>query len=151
MKRSLISASLLALVLFLPGLLQAQPFTIDWFTIAGGGGTSSGGSYTLSGTIGQADAGNMSGGNYSITGGFWSLTATVPVVGSPAINVTQTGGSVVLSWSTSATGFLLESSVNLAVPGGWSTISTIPTVVNGTNYVTNSITAGNRFYRLRHP
>ena len=30
-------------------------FSISWFTIDGGGGTSSGGNFTLSGTIGQPD------------------------------------------------------------------------------------------------
>ncbi len=51
---------------------SAQPFAIDWYTIDGGGGTSSGGNFTLSGTIGQPDAGpTMSGGNFTLTGGFW--------------------------------------------------------------------------------
>lgn len=34
-----------------------SPFTIDWSTIDGGGGTLTGGTFTLSGTIGQHDAG----------------------------------------------------------------------------------------------
>ena len=56
----------------------AQTFTIDWFTIDGGGGTSTGGVYSVSGTIGQPDAGGpMSGGQYSVTGGFWSLLSVV--------------------------------------------------------------------------
>ena len=51
----------------------AQPFEISWYTIDGGGGTSAGGVYSLSGTIGQPDAGPvMSGGVYSLTGGFWA-------------------------------------------------------------------------------
>lgn len=51
---------------------SAQPFAIDWYTIDGGGGTSTGGSFTLSGTIGQPDAGpTMTGGNFALTGGFW--------------------------------------------------------------------------------
>jgi hypothetical protein len=50
----------------------AQYYAIDWYTIDGGGDMfSAGGSYELSGTIGQADAGEMSGGSYSLTGGFW--------------------------------------------------------------------------------
>ena len=50
----------------------AQDYAIDWHTIDGGGEMSStGGSYELSGTIGQHDAGEMSGGTYSLTGGFW--------------------------------------------------------------------------------
>src|SRR5580765_2937247 len=53
----------------------AQTYAIDWFSIDGGGGTSSGGAFSLSGTIGQPDANPqpMSGGNFSLIGGFWSL------------------------------------------------------------------------------
>ncbi|MBM4108262.1 MAG: hypothetical protein FJ255_05545 [Phycisphaerae bacterium] len=47
--------------------------SIDWHTIDGGGGTSAGGSFTVSGTIGQPDAGPvMSGGVFALTGGFWA-------------------------------------------------------------------------------
>lgn len=51
-----------------------QDLAIDWHTIDGGGGTSTGGSYTLSGTIGQPDASAtaMAGGTYTLTGGFWA-------------------------------------------------------------------------------
>ena len=38
-------------------ITHAQSYSIDWFTIDGGGGTSTGGVYSLSGTIGQPDAG----------------------------------------------------------------------------------------------
>ena len=52
---------------------NAQPFAIDWHTIDGGGGTSTGGVYSVSGTIGQPDAGGlMTNGQYSVTSGFWS-------------------------------------------------------------------------------
>lgn len=50
----------------------AQPYSIDWFTIGGGGGTSTGGGYSMSGTIGNPAAGNLSGGGYTLEGGFWS-------------------------------------------------------------------------------
>ena len=62
----------LAFALAAPAAL-AQPFEIDWYTIDGGGGTSSGGTYVLSGTIGQHDAGGtLAGGTYELTGGFWT-------------------------------------------------------------------------------
>lgn len=49
-------------------------------TIDGGGTTSSGGSFELSGTIGQPDAGNQTTGSFQIEGGFWtSEHPTVPV------------------------------------------------------------------------
>ena len=48
-------------------------YDMSWFTIDGGGGTSTGGSYSLSGTIGQHDAGGpLTGGSYSLSGGFWA-------------------------------------------------------------------------------
>jgi hypothetical protein len=73
-------ASLVALSLA-PAAL-AQP-AINWFTIDGGGGTSTGGGFTLSGTIGQHDAGQpMTGGGFTLTGGFW-----------PAFVVNQCGPS----------------------------------------------------------
>ena len=63
-------------------VLNRSPFTasaqsgggydLTWYTIDGGGATfSTGGSYSLGGTIGQADAGVLSGGSYQLNGGFW--------------------------------------------------------------------------------
>jgi hypothetical protein len=64
--------------------LAGPQYTIPWSTIDGGGGTSSGGAYALSGTIGQPDASApLSGGVYTLTGGFW---AGLPEATSPACN-----------------------------------------------------------------
>lgn len=49
---------------------------INWSTIDGGGGTSAGGSFTLSGTMGQPDAGVLSGGSFAVSGGFWAVVQT---------------------------------------------------------------------------
>ncbi|MHC4641241.1 MAG: hypothetical protein ACYS32_06325 [Planctomycetota bacterium] len=46
-------------------------YEISWYTIDGGGGASSGGDFTLTGTIGQPDAAYSRGGNYELLGGFW--------------------------------------------------------------------------------
>ena len=55
-------------------------YDLTWSTIDGGGGTSSGGTYLLDGTIGQFDAGVMSGGAYTLSGGFWgSLNVTAQI------------------------------------------------------------------------
>ncbi|MEE8526903.1 MAG: hypothetical protein V3T72_23460 [Thermoanaerobaculia bacterium] len=45
---------------------------VPWWTVDGGGQTSSGGSFEVTGTIGQPDAGEMSGGTSTVSGGFWS-------------------------------------------------------------------------------
>ena len=47
-------------------------YDLSWSSVDGGGYTfSSGGAYTLGGTVGQPDAGLLSGGNYTLGGGFW--------------------------------------------------------------------------------
>jgi hypothetical protein len=51
--------------------LADGPYEITWYTIDGGGGTSTGGLYTLTGTIGQPDVAWSIGGLYDLLGGFW--------------------------------------------------------------------------------
>ncbi len=48
-------------------------FAINWYTVDGGGGASSGGTFQLVGTIGQSDASPVAqtGGPFSFSGGFW--------------------------------------------------------------------------------
>jgi hypothetical protein len=90
-ERVLLFLFLLAVVLCLTAVatLLASPdeptvLTIPWWTVDGGGGTSKGGSFGLSGTAGQADAGQMSGGTYTLSGGFWvRRTAAVAAVETP--------------------------------------------------------------------
>lgn len=54
-------------------------FDLTWSTIDGGGGHSKGGTFALTGTIGQADAGTTTGGGYVLAGGFWGfLLADTP-------------------------------------------------------------------------
>jgi hypothetical protein len=70
---------LLTLPLWLSTLaIHAQNYSIDWYNVSGGGGTSTGGQFSLSGAIGQPDVGAMAGGSYSLTGGFLSLGAAAP-------------------------------------------------------------------------
>ena len=47
---------LFLLALLLPAIGFAQGYSVDWYKISGGGGTSTNGSYQVSGTIGQPDA-----------------------------------------------------------------------------------------------
>lgn len=68
------------LVLIPSATLFAQDYQITSFTIDGGGASNSvSGSYTLSGTIGQPDAGEpMLVGSYELRSGFW------PAISGPA-------------------------------------------------------------------
>ena len=125
--------------------LHAQSYSIDWYKIAGGGGTSTNGLYSLSGTIGQPDAsGAMSGGGYSVTGGFWSLINVVQTPGAPFLTMTYAGNQAVVSWPVSVTGFTLQTNNNLTT-GVWGNYNGL--VVN--NAVTNSPPKGILFFRLK--
>jgi len=61
----------IALLLIVSTALARSGYDLSWWTVDGGGGTASGGSYTLVGTIGQPDAGILTGGDYTLGGGFW--------------------------------------------------------------------------------
>ena len=96
MKRLLILFPLMALLLISIGTAHAQPardpaapqdtYDLSWYTIDSGGATeSTGGSFSLSGSVAQPDAGALSGGTYTLNGGFWggaavSYRAYLPVV-----------------------------------------------------------------------
>lgn len=62
------------LVVALTGGVAAQEgYDLSWWTVDGGGGMfSTGGNYSLGGTIGQPDAGLLAGPGYTLAGGFWS-------------------------------------------------------------------------------
>jgi len=71
--------ALVAVALLLAGgapIVRAQRetgYSIDWWTVDGGGKTEPNDvGYALSGTIGQPDAVGWSGGGYTLSGGFWS-------------------------------------------------------------------------------
>src|SRR2546426_11429414 len=105
----------LASLVILPSL--AQNYSIDWFTIDGGGGTSSGGQFTLSGTVGQPDAGTLTGGNFELEGGFWSAITVQQVPDAPILKIKLiNGGMAALSWSLSVAGFSLQETTTIAQP-----------------------------------
>lgn len=73
-RRGLCCLAVAVALLAVGGVALAQtggPYNLEWNAIAGGGGSASGGAYSLYGVVGQAGAGvAMTGGNYSLEGGF---------------------------------------------------------------------------------
>jgi hypothetical protein len=126
-------------------ILHAQSYSIDWFKIAGGGGTSTGGLYQVSGTIGQPDAGQvMTNGQFSVTGGFWVLPIAVQTVGAPTLTIVPAApGYATISWSPNTPGFVLQETVSLS-PANWTN-----SVSGPTNPSTISTTLPAKFYRLK--
>jgi hypothetical protein len=71
-------AVLLLAALLLGHPVSARSYGIDWYKVAGGGGTSTNGSLQIDGTVGQPDAsGPLTGGGYSLAGGYVGVIAPV--------------------------------------------------------------------------
>jgi len=127
--------------------VHAQSYSIDWHTIDGGGGTSADGACSVSGAIGQPDAGGpMTGGTFSLTGGFWTLPSVIQTPGAPALSIVPgPGGFAVISWSPATPGFVLQLSDNLTAPN-WSDAPS-----GAANPATVPASSPSKFYRLRKP
>ena len=146
--------STISALIFALGVLiaSAQQYAIPWSKIAGGGGMqSTGGVYSVSGTIGQHDAGGpMVGGPYSLTGGFWSLYA-VQTPGAPVLSIKlTTTNTAQVYWPSPSTGFTLQVNTNLATTNWVTPAESV--IDNGTiKYILVNPPAGQRFYRLKNP
>lgn len=138
-----------AAITVLTGLVvaaSAQNYSIDWHTIDGGGGTSTGGVYSVSGTIGQPDAGMMSGGSFTLAGGFWALPIAVQTTNAPTLSIANGApGFAIISWAPATPGFVLQVSASLSPPA-WTNAPS-----GATNPVTVSATLPARYYRLNKP
>jgi len=130
----------------------AQSFAVENSVIGGGGGTSAGGQFGLTGTIGQPAAGPvMSGGDFSVESSFWNLYVAVQTPGAPLLTVTRAGANVQISWPAEAVGFVLEETGSLSGTVTWLNANATPEVVDGRYVVTLPVQAGQHFFRLRWP
>ena len=148
MKTKLILSAYCCVLVIASGLRAVgQSYSVDWYKNAGGGGTSTGGIYAVSGTIGQPDASAaMTGGSYSLTGGFWSLIAVVQTAGVPNLSIAHSANSVIVSWPNTGS-YTLQQTANLSMANWVASGYTISTS-NGTNSVTVTSPVGNLFFRL---
>jgi hypothetical protein len=146
-----VSILALSLLIFAATSASAQSYSIDWYTIDGGGGTSTGGVYSVSGTIGQPDAGHMSGGNYTLDGGFWGIVAAIQSPGAPLLRVLLTStNTVVIAWPAPSPGFSLQQNTDLKTTV-WTGITNTVSIVGSENQIIVAPPVGNRFYRLKNP
>ena len=131
--------------------IHAQSYSIDWYKVSGGGGTSTGGLYSVSGTIGQHDAGGpMTNGPYSVTGGFWSFYV-LPTDGAPPLGIKLTSTNTVqVFWPSPSAGFRLQVNTNLATTN-WAAPAETTTDNGLVKFIIVNPSAGNHFYRLVSP
>jgi hypothetical protein len=122
-------------------------YSIPWSMIGSGGGTSSGGSYRLSGSLGQLEAsGRMNGGSYSLTGGFWVIDfQQTPGAPTLSLNISQVNNLVSVSWQN-VSGWSLQQNPDAGTTN-W-TVNSSWTTSNGTNYLNLISPPGKMFYRL---
>ncbi len=148
MRTIILSLICLSWAIFRPTQITAQSYSIDWHKISGGGRTSTGGVYSVSGTTGQHDAGGpMTGGNYSLTGGFWALYA-VQTPGAPLLKIfLTTTNTAVVFWPYPSTGWSLQQNGDLSSPG-WVTPSETVNNDGTNNFIIVTPASGNRYYRL---
>jgi hypothetical protein len=128
---------------------KAQSYSINWYKIAGGGGTSSNGIYSVIGTIGQLDASQpMSGGNYTLTGGFWSLLSVVQSPGAPTLTIQRVNPTTIkVLWPYPSTGWTLQQSSSLPT-ANWTSSGGV-THDATSNFITIAPPVGNWFFRLK--
>lgn len=151
---------LLCLCLALPAMagLADEALSIDWYTVDGGGGTTSAGEFTLSGTIGQPDAGTLTfpTADFNLFGGYWGQFGEVAPVGPddrPAMNINLTdANTLVLAWPAAYVGYSVQS--RHADAQDWTDVTTPPPKLVGGEYqvtLTLSPTDAPTFFRLRRP
>jgi len=69
----------------------------------------------------------------------------------PRLRIAPAGDKAVLSWTSNAMGFTLQTVAALSSNNLWTTVTNAQVWSGGRNFVTNAISGTNRFYRLRKP
>ena len=127
----------------------AAQYEISWWTVDGGGATGAvGGTYTLSGTAGQPDAGGpYAGGSYTLHSGFWSLAAG-GAGASADLSITKTDGAATAVPGQAVTYTIVASNAGPTAVTAAAVADTLPAAVTGATW-TCTASAGLRLPRLR--
>jgi uncharacterized repeat protein (TIGR03803 family) len=85
--------------------------------------------------------------NGGVNGAGTVFRLTLPL-GAPQLTIMSAGTNVILTWTSSASGYTLQSTHSLVRPVVWASVSPAPVVINAQNTVTNPITGSPQFFRL---
>ena len=69
-------------------------------------------------------------------------------VATPRLEIARSGGATLLSWPSTAGGYVVETTPTLATPA-WESISNAPAISADRYVLTNSLNEPSRFFRLR--
>ena len=125
---------------------QAQDITLKRGSSAAGG-SSSGGGYTLVGAVDPTASGSLHGEGYTLTAGFLTGVVALQNLVGPMLNVSPAGASITMTWTTSESGWTLESTSSLVLP--WASATESIAQNGDMRTVTIAAPTGIRFYRLR--
>jgi hypothetical protein len=125
----------------------AQNFSIDSFTVDGGGLNSTGGIYSVVGTIGQPDASKHQyiGGRFMLDVGLWAMFSEQPPGGISLILQRSGPGQLTVSWIPDTPEFILQETLTLS-PADWRNSPS-----GGANPVIVPLSGTMKFYRLFKP
>jgi len=144
---SVLAVAVVAAIVGVAMPLAAQPLTGGPFVLVGApaaGGTSQGGSYSISGYIASAGAETSSGGNFDLTCGL--IAVYLVTSGDVPLSVQLTAaGDVRIWWPADVTGYQLESTTTLGLGATWEPVTPAPA---GNEFIT-SPGGPTRFFRLR--
>jgi hypothetical protein len=76
--------------------------------------------------------------------------AVVPTPGAPSLRFIYANPQVILAWPDPSTGYQLQVTPSLSTPM-WTDVNDAPAIVGSEKQVTQPISPGMRFFRLRHP
>jgi uncharacterized repeat protein (TIGR01451 family) len=79
------------------------------------------------------------------------LVGAPPLTNNVSLSAMLNGNQIVISWPSSAGSATLEAAASLTTPVTWSAVPDPPVTANGTSTVTQTISSGMQFYRLRMP
>ena len=66
----------------------------------------------------------------------------------PSLQIQLAGSNLVLTCPLLGTGYLLQTTTNLATPNSWTILTNVSTIVDFQYMFTNQMSGGSRFYRL---
>ena len=132
-------------LLFVVSATHAQ-YSIDWFTMDGGGVSSGAGTFAMQSTLGQVDAFSGAAGNVAFFGGYWSLFDE-PL---PLLRIFRFAGDIILAWPDPSPGFALEGASDLVMPN-WNEVPIDPVIIEDEKQVNWGPPVGNYFFRLHRP
>lgn len=127
--------------------ISAQDFQITCFSF-GSGGSSTNSGYTVTGKA-EMGASTLSGGGFTGTSGSIAGIVVLQTPRAPEIVVTRNGNNLTLTWNTSDSNWVLESSSVVGFAANWTTANENITTTNSTHSAQISSPSGIRYYRLR--